>query len=80
MYTDLEGKAVNATSGAATAYANVQGKNDVNGEDPAIATDPDHHFPSAPDSMHGECNPREGGSELGSTFHGHHDFMLSMIL
>ena len=77
-YTDLEGNAVNATSGAATAYPNVQGKNDVNGEDPAIATDPDLII-FRPHQTYRMASAilAKGGAELGSTFHGHHDFMLS---
>ena len=32
---------------------------------------------SAPNLPHGKCHPRERRRELGSTFHGHHDFLLS---
>lgn len=78
VYKDLATKAVNATSGAATPYAAISGKNDVNGEDPEIATDPDLIL-FRPHQTYRMASAilAKGGSELGSTFHGHHDFMLS---
>ena len=75
-YDTLKDLAVNAETGKN--YNQYAGKNDVEGEDPAVGTTPDLIL-FRPHQTYRMASAilAKGGSELGSTFHGHHDFMLS---